>query len=215
MTPEIIGVVRDVMYDGLRSGSDRMFYVPFSQRPVEGEYVFALRTDPGREPFVLRELPAVVNGVAPDMPMLELSTIARQIDVRSTNERLLAAISGFFAGLALMLAGIGIFGIVAYTVSRRTAELGLRVALGASHRQVVWHVARGTVVAISAGIAIGVLIAFSASDVLSGILFGLPPGDLRVYAGAAVVLSCTGLIAAVPPVLRALRIHPVNALKYE
>jgi putative ABC transport system permease protein len=214
-TAEIIGVVRDVMYDGLRSGTDRILYVPFSQRPAEGEYVFALKTAPGSEAFVLRELPAVLGAVAPDMPILELRTIAREIDVRSMNERLLAAISGFFGVLALLLAAVGICGIVAYTVARRTAELGLRIALGGSRRHVVWHVARGVIVAVSAGIAVGLVVAVNASDLLQSVLFGLPPSDPRVYAGAALVLACTGVGAALPPVLRAVRIHPVKALKYE
>jgi ABC-type antimicrobial peptide transport system permease subunit len=113
------------------------------------------------------------------------------------------------------LAGIGIFGIVAYTVSRQTAELGLRIALGASRQSVVWRVTRGIVAVICAGIAIGLLLALSASDLLQGVLFGLPPSDVRVYVGAAVVLLATGAIATVPPVLRALRIHPVEALRSE
>ena len=104
---------------------------------------------------------------------------------------------------------------MAYTVSRRTAELGVRIALGAARHQVAWHVGRGIVVAMSVGIAIGVLVAVSASGLLEGVLFGLPPRDPRVYAGAAVVLGCTGVVAAVAPVLRALRIPPVTALKYE
>jgi putative ABC transport system permease protein len=215
LTPEIIGVLPNVMYDDLREGAERMFYVPFFQRKAEGEYVFALRTAGGHEPFVLREIPPAVNAIAPNMPVLSLTTLARQIDERTANERLLATISGYLGGLALILAGIGIYGIVAYTVARRTAELGLRIALGASHRHVLWYVARGTVAVIVTGVGLGIVLALRASDMLTSILFGLPPGDPRVYATAAAVLFLTGVVAAVPPVLRAFRIDPVVALRYE
>jgi predicted permease len=215
LTPEIIGVAPDVMYDGLREDAERMFYVPFFQRHAEGEYVFAVRTTAGREPFVIREIPPLINAVAPNMPVLSLTTLARQIEERSANERLLATISGYVGGLTLILAGIGIYGIVSYTVARRTAELALRIALGASHRQVMWHVARGTIVVIVTGVGLGIALALRASGMLNSILFGLPPDDPRVYASAAAVLFVTGLVAAVPPVLRALRIHPAVALRSE
>jgi predicted permease len=215
LTPEIIGVLPNVMYDDLREGAERMFYVPFFQRPAEGEYVFAVRTAAGHEPFVLREIPPAVNTIAPNMPVLSLTTLARQIDERTANERLLATISGYLGGLALILAGIGIYGIVAYTVARRTAELGLRIALGASHRHVLWCVARGTVAVIVSGVGLGIVLALGASDMLTSMLFGLPPGDPRVYATAAAVLFITGVAAAVPPVLRAFRIDPVVALRSE
>jgi predicted permease len=215
LTSEIIGVVRDVMYGDLRAGSDRIFYVPTTQRPPEGEYVFAVRTPAGREPFVMRELPAAVNAVAPDMPVLALSTLSAQIDGRVATERLLAGISGWLGLLALIPAGIGIYGIVSYTISRRTSELGLRITLGASQGSVVWLVARGTLAVITGGIIVGTVVAFSASDRLTDILFGLSPGEPGVYAAAAAILFAAGLVAALLPVLRALRIQPVVALRSE
>jgi ABC-type antimicrobial peptide transport system permease subunit len=149
------------------------------------------------------------------MPVLSLTTLARQIDERTANERLLATISGYLGGLALILAGIGIYGIVAYTVQQRTAELGLRIALGASHRHVLWHVARGTIAVMVTGVGLGIVLALRASDMLSSILFGLPPSDPRVYVTAAAVLFITGIIATVPPVRRAFRIDPIVTLRYE
>lgn len=149
------------------------------------------------------------------MPMLGLTTVARQIEERTANERLLATMSGVLGVLALILAGIGIYGVVAYIVARRTAELGLRIALGASHRHVLWSVARGTAAAIAIGIGVGIAVALNASDLLTDVLFGLSPGDLRVYATAAVVLMITGVAAAIHPALKASRISPVVALRYE
>lgn len=215
LNPEIVGLVPDVMYGDLRSGSERMFYVPLAQRPAEGEFVFAVRTAEGREPFVLREIPPAVNAIAPSMPVLALRTMSRQIDARSANERLLASTSGVFGVLALVLAGIGIYGIVSYTVSRRTPEIGVRVALGASHGHVLGEVLRETALVTAAGVAIGVVVAVRLSDLVSGVIFGLSPGDPRVYATAAVVLFSTAIVAAARPVVRALHIHPADALRSE
>lgn len=215
LNPEIVGLVPDVMYGDLRSGSERMFYVPFAQRPAEGEYVFAVRTAERREPFVLGEIPPAVNAIAPNMPVLALRTMSRQIDARSANERLLASMSGVIGALALVLAGIGIYGIVSYTVSRRTPELGVRVALGASHGHVLGEVLRETAFVTGAGVAIGVVVAIQLSGLVSGVVFGLSPGDPRLYATAAVVLSSTAIVAAARPVVRALHIHPADALRSE
>jgi predicted permease len=215
LNPEIIGLVPDVMYGGLRSGVERMFYVPFAQRPAEGEYVFAVRTAEGREPFVLRETPSAVRAVAPNMPVLDLQTLSRQIDARAANERLLASMSGVFGALALVLAGIGIYGIVSYTVSRRTPELGVRLALGASPGHVLGEVLRETAVVTAVGVAIGILVAMQMSNLVTGVVFGLSPDDPRVYATAGAVLLSTAIIAAARPAVRALRIHPVDALRSE
>ena len=215
LNPEIVGVVPDVMYDDLRSGADRMVYVPFAQRPAEGEYVFAVRTEAGREPFVLRDIPSGVNATAPNMPVLDLRTASRDIDLRTANERLLATISGILGGLALMLAGIGIYGIVTYTVRRRTPELGVRIALGAGHRHVLWTVARETLTVVVAAVALGTFLAVQASDLLTDILFGLTPGDPRVFAAGVAILFSTAVIAAARPVFRASQIHPVDVLRSE
>jgi ABC-type antimicrobial peptide transport system permease subunit len=215
LTPEIIGVVPDVMYDDLRSGAERMFYVPFAQRHAEGEYVFAVRTAEGTTSSVMQQIPRIVNAVAPNMPVLALRTMARQIDERTANERLLAMISTVFGVLALILAGIGIYGIVAYTAAGRTAEIGLRLALGASYRHVLWRVVRGTAAVVATGVGIGLAVAAIASGTLTDIVFGLATTDARVYATAAAVLFVTGLLAAIPPVLRAFRVDPVVALKSE
>jgi predicted permease len=215
LNPEIIGLVPDVMYGDLRSGAERMFYVPFAQRPAEGEYVFAVRTAEGREASVLRQIPSVVRGLAPDMPVLDLTTLSRQIDTRAANERLLASLSGLFGALALVLAGIGIFGIVSYTVSRRMPELGVRMALGASSGHVLAEVLRETALVTGVGIAIGVVAAVHMSGMVTGVVFGVSPGDPRVYAAAAAVLLSTAMVAAARPVVRALRIRPVDALRSE
>jgi len=214
LTPEIIGVVGDVMYDGLREGVRRMFYVPYFQRYAEGEYVFAVRTA-GNVNLLAQQIPAAVAGVALDMPVLGLRTVEQQIADRTVNERLLAGTSGFFGILALLLAGIGIQGIVAYTVARRTSEIGVRIALGATQRHVMWQVVRGSVSVMIVGAGVGLTLAWTASDLAANLLFGLPSTDPLVYATAAGILLIVGIASAIPPALRALRIQPVSALRYE
>ena len=214
LRPEIVGIAADVMYDDLRSGAERMFYVPFAQRFVEGEYQFAVRTagDPG---ILMRDVPEVVAAVVPDMPVLAIGTVARQIEARAGNERLLSAIATTLGALALLLAGIGVYGIVAYTVHRRTPELGLRMALGASRTHVLWYVSRGSLTVVAIGIAIGTVLAVASSTALASTLYGVERTDARVYAGAAAALLAAAAIAVIPAVVRALRIQPVAALRYE
>jgi len=213
LRPEIVGVVSDVMYDDLRSAAERMFYVPLFQKTPEGSYVFAVRSD--NPDALLRRIPSEVNAVVPNIPVLELQTLGGQIDVRLVNERALAAMSIVFGVLALIVASVGIYGIVAYGVTRRTAELGLRIALGARRRQIMWLVVRGTLVVVATGAAIGLTVASLASGLIRTMLFQLDATDVRIYSAAMVCLVLVGIASCVPPVLRALRIQPETALRYE
>ena len=160
-------------------------------------------------------LAAAINAVSPNIPVLALKTMARQIDERTANERILTTIAGLLGALALILVGVGIYGIVAYTVARRTAELGIRMVLGATFLRVCWLVARGTIAVTLAGAVTGVVIARMGSGLLTNVLFGVVPSDPRVYAGAALMVLMTGVVAGAPPVLRAFRMNPVAALRYE
>lgn len=214
LRPEIIGVVADVMYDDLRSGAERMFYVPFFQRHAEGEYVFAVRGDGGAEALAQQIVP-VVRAVSPDMPVLELTTLERQIARRSENERLLAASSAFFGLLALILAGIGVYGITAYTVARRIPEIGVRVALGATPSSIAWLVAKGCLTVVASGLVIGLIGSLWAADLLDGLVFGVTTTAPWVYATAAACLLLAGGVSVIGPVARGLRVQPSAALRAE
>jgi predicted permease len=213
LRPEIVGVVADVMYDDLRAGAERMFYVPLFQKTPEGSYVFAVRSD--SPDALLRRIPSEVGAVVPGIPVLGLQTLGGQIDVHLVNERALAVMSIVFGVLALIVASVGIYGIVAYGVTRRTAELGLRIALGARRRHILWLVVRGTLVVVAAGGLIGMTIASLAGGLVRTMLFQLDATDARVYGAATACLLLVGVAACVPPVLRALRIQPERALRYE
>jgi predicted permease len=213
LRPEIVGVVADVMYDDLRAGAERMFYVPLLQKTPQGSYVFAVRSD--NPDALLRRIPSEVSAVVPSIPVLGLQTLSGQIDVRLVNERALTAMSIVFGVLALIVASVGIYGIVAYGVTRRTAEIGLRIALGARRHQILWLVVRGTLIVVAAGATIGLTVASLAGGLVRTMLFQLDATDPRIYGAAVVCLVLVGIASCVPPVLRALRIQPETALRYE
>ena len=180
---EIVGVVADVHDRDVRTEAARMFYVPFFQRRAEGEYTFAVRAaiPPGElMRLIRRELRAIV----PQIPVPAAQTLSQRLDERLGNERLLSSVAALFGGLALLLAGVGIYGLVAYGVARRTPEIGLRLALGASRSHVVWLVTRNTDPLVSLGVLLGLGVAVASRDLVTSLLFGLPASDARVYAMA-------------------------------
>ena len=190
-----------------------MVYVSAFQRETQEAMTFAIRSasDPAMwAESVKREL----ETIAPAMVMTDVKT-AVQRDERLVNERLLAVLSGCFAALALLLAGIGVYGVVTYSVTQRTAELGLRMALGAQRAGLLWLVIRGTLTLVIVATLLGVMAAFMTSSLLSSFLFGIQPAEPWVYSGTASVLIAIGLLSTVGPTLRAMRIDPVDTLRWQ
>jgi ABC-type antimicrobial peptide transport system permease subunit len=190
-----------------------MVYVSALQRDAEEENVFALRTagDPANW---IRSAQTEIQSLAPAMLVSEVKTLVRQRDDRIVNERLLAVLSTCFGGLALILAAVGVYGVVTYSVTERTAELGLRMALGANPAGLMWFILRGTVSLIVFAIVIGVTGSFLSSSLMSSFLFGIQPVDPWIYAATAALLVAIGLLAAAVPALRALRIDLVDTLRW-
>ena len=156
-----------------------------------------------------------IQTIAPAMLTTDVKTLAVQRDERLVNERLLALLSGCFAGLALLLAGIGVYGVVTYSVTQRTAELGLRIALGAQRAGLLWLIIRGTITLVVVAALLGVTAAFMTSSLLSSFLFGIQPAEPWVYSGTVAVLIGIGLLSTVGPTLRAMRIDPVETLRWQ
>lgn len=209
---EIVGVAGDVRYRDLRTAPPRMVYVPALQRGVEESGVFAIRTegDPGDWTLAAqREL----RSLAPGVPTTSVSTLIGERDRRLVNERLLATISSGFGLLALVLAGLGVYGVVSYAVAGRAAEIGLRVALGATRAGLVWLVLRSTLTLVVTAAAAGAAAAFLARSLLATFLFGVTPAAAWAYAGTLALLLAIGLLAAIGPTLHALRIDPVDTLR--
>jgi ABC-type antimicrobial peptide transport system permease subunit len=149
------------------------------------------------------------------MPIYSMRTTEEQIDNSLRTERLVASLSGVFGALATMLAVIGLYGVMAYTVTRRTREIGIRMALGAFRREVIWMVMREVLILIGAGVLVGLPLAVGLSFLVKSQLYGLAPSDPVTLILATVLLALVAGLAGFIPALRASRIDPMNALRYE
>jgi len=186
---------------------------PYAQSPA-GSMWITVRTkgDPAKLGATIRE---VVRSLDRGVPILRLRTM-RQVVVDSLSEpRLMAAFLLGFAAFALLLAAIGIYGITAYSVTQRVHEMGLRLALGASHREVLWIVLRKGAVLAGLGVAFGIPVALALSRVMGSLLYGMSSRDLSVFAGVPVVLLSVALAASYLPARRATKVDPMVALRYE
>jgi macrolide transport system ATP-binding/permease protein len=162
-------------------------------------------------------VPAVqeaVAGVSKTIP-LEFHTLAEQVDDSLVQERLLATLSSFFGGLALLLAMIGLYGALSYLVAQRQPEFGIRMALGAPRGSILRLVMRDVVVVLAGGLTTGACLALATVGVLQKMLFGLAPHDAFTFIAAIGVLSAVAIVAGYLPARRAMRVDPMVALRYE
>ena len=213
---KIIGVVGDAKYMNLRERVHRTAYFNVFQMPVMDKAlrleVRAAAADPLQLVGAIRTLLRTLPG---NVPVKNETTFDRQIDQSLIQERLLATLSGFFGGLALLLATIGLYGVLAYAVGRRTNEIGIRMALGAFRRNVLWMVLRETVCLVLAGIVVGLALTFAVTRLVGNFLFGLTPADPLTMALAVLTMLVAAVAAAYVPALRASSIDPMVALRYE
>jgi predicted permease len=212
---EIVGVVADAKYNSLRGQTVRRFYAPFFN-PVElsTQAAFFVRYTGESAPVVssLREL---VRQTDSTLDPLAIHTIPEQIDAKLVRDRLTARLSTFFGLLALVLACIGLYGVLSYTVSQRTSELGIRMALGAQRGTILWLILREALTVTLIGAAVGLATALAATKVLASMLFGLTARDPITLIGAAIILLAVATLAATLPAWRASRTDPMTALRYE
>ena len=211
---EIVGVVRDSKYTGVRDDIPRQVFFPIYEDRVPPSIVVYVRTsgDPaaafGAAQRTVRELDA-------NVPVYNLRTLERQIDRSLLVERFIATLSTAFGALATLLAVIGLYGVMAYTVARRTREIGVRMALGAVEGDVVWLVMREVLVLVGTGMALGLAAAWALSRVLGNQLYGISAGDPATIVGAVALLGFVAAMAGYLPARRATRVNPVLALRYE
>jgi macrolide transport system ATP-binding/permease protein len=214
--PEIIGVAATARYGPLKGTVPPVVYISYEQIPSSQvrQMTFALRTDgdPLRYIGAVRE---IVRAADARMPVTNVKTQAADIDQTINQEIVFARLCTAFAILALVISCVGLYGTMAYTVARRTREIGIRMALGAPRRGVIWMVLREVCVLAALGLAIGVPAAFGTSRFVESFLFELKPNDPRALAVAIGILVSAALVAGYGPARRASRVDPMIALRHE
>ena len=211
---EIIGVVKDIKYTNLRDDIPEQAFIPYLGSHFLGSMTVYVRT--GSDPSQL--MPAVrakVRELDPTLPLYDLRTTEVQISNSLTTERMIASLSTVFGSLATLLAAIGLYGVMAYTVAQRTREIGIRMALGADRRKVIWMVMRDVLLLVAAGIAAGIPAALALMRAVETQLYGLTAHDPSTLAGATAGLALVACAAGYLPALRASRLEPMVALRYE
>jgi predicted permease len=211
---EIIGVVKDSKYTGVRDTMPEEVFVPFLENDFAGGGVMYVRTL-GSPSAAFGAIRQIVREVDANVPMYNLRTLDHQVEVSLVNERLIATLSSAFGVLATILAIVGLYGVMAYTVARRTREIGVRMALGAVPMAVVWLVMREVLILVGAGIALGIAGAASLGHLVSREMYGVGATDPLTMAAAASALGVVALLAGYIPARRATRVDPTSALRYE
>jgi len=211
---EIVGLVEDSLYDGPRQGVRRQVFFPFPQMNQSVATAFYVRTsaDSGSMFATLRRKVLELDAT---MPVYEMKTLGDQLDETLGSERLSATLSAAFGVLATLLAAVGLYGVMALTVARRTREIGLRMALGARQGAVLWMVMKDAFELLGIGLALGIPCAYVLSRYVSSQLFGVVAADLGTAAVASVTLAVVAAGAALVPARRASTIDPIQALRHE
>jgi predicted permease len=212
---QIVGICGDIKYDNIKKSSEPTVFYPYIQRPNEVYAVFfEVRT--ALPPLSL--VPAVRQALAEidrNIPMADIRTQKVRIDESIAQERLFASLSTALALLAVVLSCIGLFGLMAYNITQRTGEIGIRMALGAGPKEVAWPVLREALLLAGAGVAVGVPVALGIVRVIRSYLFGVSRYDPVTLLTAIVLLIAVAMLAAWLPARRAARIDPMEALRYE
>jgi predicted permease len=210
---EIVGIVRDVKYDSVRDAAPPTLFVPYMQTRA-GNAVFEVRTA-GAPASVTGSIREAVRHIDPNLPVMDVSTQLEQVEMRFQQEKFFAQAYTLFGVVALLLAALGLFGLMSYNVARRTNEIGIRMALGAQRRDVLRLVMRESMVLVVIGLLTGLAIALGAGQLVAALLYGVPPTDLMAIVPATAVMLAVSAIAGYIPARRASQVDPMVALRYE
>ena len=210
---EVVGVVRDTRYDDLRGAPPTTVFRSAVQSPLHSA-TFAVRTD-GPPSALTPAVRESIRQIDPRLPIVNVTTQTTAIEEQLSDERLYAVAYASFGGLATLLAAIGLFGLASYTVTRRSGEFGVRMALGASSTGIAWLVLRESLVLVAAGVAAGVGTVLLAGRLVASLIHGLAPTDPVTILQAAALLAGIAAAAAYLPARRAARVDPLTALQDE
>ena len=211
----VVGVVSDALLNTLREGQRPMIFLPYTQgEPRLFSMCVTVRVA-GDSRVVSGLLREAIHDVDRDLPVIKIDTLEEQREQSLLDDRLMALAATAFGGLAAMLAAIGLYGVMSYSIARRTAEFGIRLALGAGRRTLFAQVLAESLRLVAVGVLFGLPLAMVAGRLLGARLFGVPPVDPSTTAAAAIGLCVTGAVAAALPALRATRVDPGVALRWE
>jgi predicted permease len=211
---EIVGVAGDTKYEDMRTPIPEEVYQPYNQQKFSLDvnvYVHT-RGNPGDMFATVRQ---AVRQVDPNVPLYDMRTLTDQVDQALVTERLMALLSAVFGGLATLLAAMGLYGVMAYVVARRTREIGIRMALGANRGSVLWLVLREVLLLAAIGVTIGLASTWGLTRLIESQLFEIKPSDPSTLAAAALGIAAVALLAGYLPARRATGIDPTQALRFE
>lgn len=211
---QIVGVVPNTAYSNAKQGPQPIFYLPWMQVGIVGQMYFYARTRLPVEQLIAA-IPPMMKRIDPGLPVQELRTMPQQFKENVFLDRMISVLSAAFALLATLLAAVGLYGVLAYSVSQRTREIGVRMALGADAGRVQWMVLRQVGVLVAIGTVIGALGAFAVGRAAQSLLFGLQGHDAQVFVSAVVLLAAVAFGAGWLPARRASRTQPMMALRYD
>ena len=216
-TADIVGVVANAHYFDVQDEKQETIFAPLFQVKIEdfdSEETLIARTD-GDTSSLAGAMRAIVRRIDPNLPLFDLTTMSEQFSNDLSTPRLMATLSGFFGVLALALSAIGLYGVLAYGVTRRTSEIGIRMALGSGRSEILRLLLSETFQLIAIGTAIGLGAAWGSLRLIKSMLYGLTAHDVGVFAMSALLLALVALIAAALPARRAVNVDPMVALRYE
>jgi predicted permease len=212
---EIVGVVGDAKYEDLRSVAPPAGYEPITQsEDKKPSFTAVIRTTGPTAPLAAAAH-SLAAQLAPEIPTPVMTTMDSIVDGSLSTERVMALLSGFFAGCALLVTGIGLYGTLAYNTARRTSEIGIRMALGAQRAGVVALIFRANTFIAAVGTAVGLIVAILASRALASFLYDTSPRDPWILIGSVTVLAFIASAASLLPAIRAARIEPITAIRCE
>jgi predicted permease len=211
---EIVGVVKDSKNTDVKKSARPFVFLPYAQSPHAGNATFYARTnqDPVALTVTLRNL---IQGFDSTLPVYGVKTLTAQVDEIMFTDRLVTVFSLCLGLLASLLAAVGLYGVMAYVVARRTREIGIRMALGATQKNVAWMILREIIGMLGAGLCIGLVAAYGIGRVVESLLFGVKAGDPAVFVIAAGLLVVVALLAGWLPSRKAANVDPMVALRYE
>jgi predicted permease len=208
---EIVGVVGDSTYAELGEVSLPVAYLPAGQNHESGMTLYVRASVPPAS--LIASVRREIQEREPNLPVAGIETMTKTIGTSLYAARMGAWLLAGFGGLALLLAAIGIYGVLSFSIARRTREMGIRLALGAAARQVFLSVVRDGMMLVGVGAVIGLIGGFLAARSLAGFLYGVPTSDPTTFAGTATILIAVALVACIVPARRAMRVNPITALR--